>query len=27
LGAGRQPGHLYGEKGQTHLILGGRQVF
>ena len=27
LGAGRQPGHLYGEKGQTHLFLGGRQVF
>lgn len=27
LGAGRQPGHLYGEKGQTHLLLGGRQVF
>ena len=27
LGTGRQPGHLYGEKGQTHLFLGGRQVF
>ncbi|MGC8529872.1 MAG: hypothetical protein ACP5OP_06720 [Leptospirillia bacterium] len=27
LGAGRQPGHLYGEKGQAHLFLGGRQVF
>ena len=27
LGTGRQSGHLYGEKGQTHLLLGGREVF